>query len=190
MSVPVVVSGAQVPLPRRAAFAAVGRCVVASAALLAGRRLHLPRRHVGRVLRFADGTAGRVYRETTLDRPPAAQPCALVVRFRLRYVRGAGHRLFEWESVLNTPMFVGFRGFVSKLWVAHDERGTYRGIYEWDGERAAHDYARALWQVLALVSVPGSIDYRVLPGVHRDDLLMAAALAGGPPPWWQPVEAA
>jgi len=190
MSVPVVVSEAQVPLPRRAAFAAVGRCALASVGLLAHRRVHVPRPRDGRVVRFADGTAGRVYRETTLDRPPAAQPCALVVRFRLRYVRGAGHRLFEWESVLNTPMFVGFRGFVSKLWVAHDERGAYRGIYEWDGERAAHDYARALWQVLALVSEPGSIDYRVLPGVHRDDLIAApASAAGRTPQWWQPVAA-
>lgn len=40
---------------------------------------------------------------------------------------------------------VGFSGFVSKL-----------------------------WRVLALVSVPGSIHYIVLPGWHRDDLLAAA----------------
>ncbi|HEY6313967.1 MAG TPA: hypothetical protein VIY52_24655 [Streptosporangiaceae bacterium] len=48
-------------------------------------------------------------------------------------------------------------GLVSKLWLADDERGRYRGLYEWDGPRLAENYARALWRVLALVSVPGFI---------------------------------
>jgi hypothetical protein len=30
--------------------------------------------------------------------------------------------LFRAESLLNTPLFVGFPGFVSKLWLAHDEQ--------------------------------------------------------------------
>jgi hypothetical protein len=80
-----------------------------------------------------------------------------VVAFRLRGVRGRGNALFRRESELNTPLFVGFDGFVSKLWLAHDDRGTYRGLYEWDGARPAEAYARALWRVLALVSVRGSI---------------------------------
>ena len=63
-------------------------------------------------------------------------------------------------------------GLVSKLWLADDERGRYRGLYEWDGpEGSAENYARALWRVLALVSVRGSIHYVVLPGLRRDELL-------------------
>ena len=58
-----------------------------------------------------------------------------------------------------------------KLWLADDERGRYRGLYEWDGPRRAEAYARALWRVLAVVSVPGSIHYVVLPGLRRDELL-------------------
>ena len=122
-------------------------------------------------LRFADGTSARVYRETVVDRGPTEDPCVLVVEFRLRAVRGRGHAAFRWESLLNTPLFAGFPGFVSKLWLAHDERGRYRGLYEWDGPRLAENYARALWRVLALVSVPGSIHYVVLPGLRRDELL-------------------
>lgn len=45
-------------------------------------------------------------------------------------------------------------------------------MYEWDGRDRAVSYARALWRVLMLVSVPGSIHFRVLPGVHRDELLV------------------
>jgi hypothetical protein len=114
------------------------------------------------------------------------EPCALVVSFRLRMVRGRGHRVFRWESILNTPLFVGFPGFVSKLWLAHDELGNYRGLYEWDGPSRAEHYARCLWRVLAIVSVPGSIHYRVLPGLTLDALLTEQAQSDVPD-WWRPV---
>jgi hypothetical protein len=132
--------------------------------------LRLPRTNVGRVLRFADGTSARVYRETTTRRV-SADPCFLAVRFRLRAVRGWGHVMFRAESLLNTPLFVGFPGFISKLWLTHDEHGNYRGLYEWDGQYSAESYARSLWRVLQLVSVRGSIDYEVFPGLRRDDVL-------------------
>lgn len=68
-------------------------------------------------------------------------------------------------------MFAGFPGFVSKLWVAHDEHEVYRGVYEWDGPERAEAYVRALWWLLAPVSVRGSIRHRVLPGLRRDQWL-------------------
>jgi len=151
----------------------------------------LPRGHIGRRLGFGDGTSARVYRETVVDRPPPQDPCVLVVEFRLRGVRGWGHAAFRAESLLNTPLFVGFPGYVSKLWLAHDEHGRYRGLYEWDGPALAEAYARALWWVLARVSVHGSIHYTVLPGLRRDELLddpaclNATDMAGTQ--WWRPV---
>jgi len=166
------------------ALRALARCVLATACLLARRRIHLPTGRRGTEVRLPDGTCSRVYRETVLDRPPATEPCALVVTFRLRAVRGRGHALFRAESLLNTPLFVGFPGFVSKLWLTHDDNGVYRGLYDWDGVVAAGHYARSLWWVLALVSVPGSIHHLVLPGVRRDDLLTRTELVArcGPAP--------
>jgi hypothetical protein len=179
------------PLPQVAAWRAVAMCAGATAGMLWRGQIHLPAGHVGKRIRFADGTTAPVYRETVVDRGPIQDPCALVVEFRLRVVRGRGHTLFRWESLLNTPLFVGFPGFVSKLWLAHDEHGRYRGIYEWDGSFLADCYARALWRVLALVSVPGSIHYVVLLGLHRDDLVTDSrkpgATASGEGAWWRPV---
>lgn len=177
------------PLPRSVAWRAVARCFARALVMLARREVDLPRENVGRFLAFADGTFGRVYRETTVDRLPA-NPCVLVVSFRLRMVRGRGHVAFEWESLLNTPLFVGFPGFVSKLWLAHDGHGVYRGLYEWDGPQQAEDYARALWRVLELVSEAGSIDFRVLPGLRRDDLLadpgrLDGQVEGEAQAWWR-----
>jgi len=184
----------QSPLPVRSAIRRVARCVRTTASLLAEHRVHLPPDLVGTGIRFADGTSSRVYRETVIADRDEMAPCVLVVTFRLRLVRGWGHRLFRWESLLNTPLFVGFPGFVSKLWLAHDEAGAYRGLYKWDGPERAETYARSLWRVLALVSVPGSIRYRVLPGIGRDQLLAdptsieGGSVIAGPDDWSRVVE--
>jgi hypothetical protein len=103
----------------------------------------------------------------------------LAVTFRLRWVRGRGHAAFRAESLLNTPLFAGFPGLVSKLWFTHDEQGRYRGIYEWDGAALADSYARALWWVLALVCSRNSIHYTILPGRHRDDVVTDPDLLDG-----------
>ncbi|HEX5534670.1 MAG TPA: hypothetical protein VFX33_13100 [Actinomycetales bacterium] len=177
------------PLPPRQAFRAVGQCVVRTVGLLAQRRIHQPRSMLGARLCFSDGTCGTVYRETVSDFVPA-EPCILVVSFRLKLIRGRGHSVFRFESELNTPLFVGFRGFVSKLWLTHDEVGRYRGFYEWDGAASADDYARALWQVLALVSDRASIHYQVLPTLRRDEVLDDPTLLGripGTGEWWRLV---
>ena len=176
------------PLAYRAALWAVTGCAASTARLLWRRRMHLPGGHVGMRLRFADGTSARVYRETVIDRHPTRDPCVLVVGFRLRAVRGWGHAVFRGESLLNTPLFAGFPGLVSKLWLANDERGRYRGLYEWDDHKRAVAYARALWRVLALVSVPGSIHYVVLPGLRRDELLARPQIladAAADAAWWR-----
>ena len=111
--------------------------------MLARREVRLAHGNLGRELHFADGSSARVYRETVVPGRTPKEPCFLAVSFRLRYVRGVGHRLFRWESILNTPLFVGFPGFVSKLWLAHDESGLYRGLYEWDGADAGRQLRRA-----------------------------------------------
>jgi hypothetical protein len=179
------------PLDRLTAFRAVARCFASSLGMLRRREVRLARANVGRTLRFTDGTSAQVYRETIADRVPA-DPCFLAVRFRLRGIHGWMHRVFEAESLLNTPLFIGFPGFCSKLWLTHDERDSYRGLYEWDGAPRAERYARSLWRVLALVSAPGSINYQIVPGLRRDDvladpsrlnLLAGTRDAGG---WWRP----
>lgn len=179
------VLGERPPLPGPTALQALTRCFARTARLLRQGRLHVPAQRVGMVLRFADGTCARVFRETVAGRGATRDPCVLVVEFRLRAVRGWGHAVFRRESLLNTPLFAGFPGFVSKLWLAHDGLGRYRGLYEWDDPHLAEDYAMALWRVLALVSVPGSIHYVVLPGLRRDEVLERPGLMGEGEAWWR-----
>ena len=180
----------QTPLPMGEAVRAVAGCVATSIKLLTHGRVHMPTRHVNERLAFADGTTARIYFETVIDRPPTQNPAVLVVGFRLRGIHSSrGHALFRCESRFNTPLFVGFPGFVSKLWMANDSTGLYRGVYEWDGPDLAENYSRALWRVLALVSTAGSIHYEVLPGLHRDEVLRQPQLLNtdGGHQWWRPV---
>jgi hypothetical protein len=172
------------------ALRALARCVARTAVLVATHRVAQPKGHVGEVLHFADGSKARVYRETVARRAKTEAPAVLVVEFRLRWIRGRGHAAFRAESLLNTPLFVGFPGFVSKLWLAHDENGAYRGLYEWDGPALAQSYVAALWWVLALVSVRGSIHSTVVPGLRRDQLLhepsaLGASGGSGLGDWWR-----
>ena len=179
----------QRPLAPGEAWRAVAACSVATAPLIAWGRVRLPKERLGMRLSFSDDTSAQVYRETRLGSGLAKDPCTLVVAFRLRLVRGPAHALFRAESLLNTPLFVGFPGFTSKLWLAHDECDRYRGVYEWDGQERAEHYARSLWRVLALVSVPGSIRYAILPGLRRDQVIADPGLvqdgADGAAAWWR-----
>ncbi|MFZ2529810.1 MAG: hypothetical protein WAX14_19485 [Rhodococcus sp. (in: high G+C Gram-positive bacteria)] len=105
------------PLQWHTALPRLARCAGHTAHLLLHRRLHLPVANTGRRMTFGDGSAAVVYRETVADRADPADPVVLVVAFRLRGVRGRGHAVFRAESLLNTPLFAGFPGFVSKLWL-------------------------------------------------------------------------
>jgi len=111
----------------------------------------------------------------------------LVVQFRLRWIGSApwAHRIFRSTCTVNTPLFAGFPGFVSKLWMFDSGTGVYRGLYQWDGAEQARAYAERLCQVLRLVCVSSSIDYQVTPGVSRSRVLTWAAAHGDHPSgWW------
>jgi len=173
------------------ALLAIGGSVLRFWLLLVTRRLHQPRRHVGGRIRFANGSSAVVFRETVADQTRSIAPASLVVEFRLWAVHGWAHRLFQRESALNTPLFAGFPGFVSKLWLTQDENEVYRGIYEWDGAARAESYAEALRWILALVAVPGSIAYHVVPGETRSEFLaeseglVSAEVSTHSDAWWR-----
>lgn len=185
----------QPPLTKGSAVVALAQCALRTAVLVTRRQVRQPPAHVGRWLHFADGSTTAVYRETVIARPDAARPAVLVVCFRLRWIRSEWlHALFRLESELNTVLFAGFPGLISKLWCRHDRSGLYRGLYQWDDPALAEAYVRALWFVLTLVSARGSIHYAILPGLRRDGLLENPDFADSfapdePSAWWRLVKA-
>jgi hypothetical protein len=187
-----VITGSRSRIGMAAALRPLALCALHTGAMLIRRRLRQPNDHVGEIVTFADGTSGRVYRQTRVLAPPSVEPVFLVVRFRLRLARGGwSHALFRAESILNTVFFGGFKGLVSKLWLAHDQKGRYRGLYEWDGAEAALAYVDALWWVLSLVSVPGSVSFVIARGLGCEEALATSSLlrsaAVDDDGWWRPV---
>lgn len=181
-----------VHLPLGAALRSLCRCALHVAALLIAGDIRQPSDHKGRRVRFCDGTEASVYRETVIRRAAPSEPVVLIVGFRLRRVRSRwAHALFRAESELNTVLFAGFPGLVSKLWLRRDENGLYRGIYQWDGAEPAVGYVKALWWALAAVSELGSIRYAVIPGACRDafvgGLLPHGHSQDWPREWWRPA---
>lgn len=162
------------------AFAA---SAVVTARLLGGHQLRLPRTHVGERYAFGDGSRAEVYRETLRTGADTRDPTVLVVRFRLRHV-GRSRLLqaaFRVESIANTPLFAGFPGFRSKLWLTDLDSGVYRGLYQWDGADRARRYAETLCRLLRVLCEDGTVDFHVQPGWRDEVLARPPANAEG---WW------
>lgn len=114
-------------------------------------RLARPADNVGSMLSFRDGTRSRVFRETVVVGAPTADPVLLVIAFRLAFLDDLGplHAGFRRECVIHSPLFAGFRGFRSKLWLEDENTRIYRGVYQWDGEKDAAAYAARMVGLLA-----------------------------------------
>jgi hypothetical protein len=155
------------PVPERTAvLPQLVRCAARVAALVVRHRLHLHRARVGTSIRTPDGRAFTVFRETSCDGAGAEPEVTLAVRFHLRGTTSASRGrawLFERESILNTVLYAGFRGYRSKLWMVDRASGDYAGLYAWRGEDAAERYARYITAVLGPLSTPGSVGYQIVP---------------------------
>ena len=171
------------------------RCAISTLGLIARRKLGQPIDLVDSYIEFADGSVSRIYRETTMRHLETTPQVMLAVRFRLRFIGSSrlGHALFRFESLFNTLLFAAHRGFRSKLWLTDRTTGYYRGIYEWEDEGSALEYAETLRIVLAPWAQPGSFAYRILDGVSRSEFLEGrlslADLVNEDDGWWLPARA-
>lgn len=166
------------PDGRGAALADFARCARRWAGLIARSQLSFPKTLVGTKLHVADGNSSLIFRETARSGAPTTEPVLLIIQFRLAFLGSNRllHALFRRECILHTPLFAGFPGFQTKLWVDDVETGVYRGIYEWQGVAAAHHYARRMVGLLAPFSTRGTARYEVVEGVSRDDFLARCGL--------------
>lgn len=130
--------------------------LVALGYLLRGRVRHR-RLSIGQILRMSDGRPYTVFRHVTLDvgdSPPADLP-VLMVRFR--FARGSP-AVNRWLSLLPIPFIVGFPGFREKLWLADQETGYWRGVYQWESDAAAAAYQKSfVLSVMTRRAEPGTV---------------------------------
>ena len=117
-------------------------------------------------MRFPDGRAFVVFRESTCDQPTSETGVMLAVWFHLRGIpRGARvrRRLFERLCLVNTLLFAGFDGYLVKLWMVNPTTSDYAGLYSWSSAEDAETYGRYITAVLRPLSLPGSVGFQVFP---------------------------
>ena len=174
------------------AVADFARSVVVWGGLVASRRLTSPKENLGARLDLADGSSSFVFRETAVTEARTNAPTLLVIQFRLAALGSNRmlHAAFRRECALHTPLFAGFPGFRSKLWIDDVETGVYRGVYEWQGGDLARHYAARMVALLAPFSNAGTARYQVVEGLRRDDFLLHPELAPDnmEGDWWRLAE--
>jgi hypothetical protein len=133
--------------------------------------------HVGELLRTSDGRTYVPFRHTRKAEAAwsrAAPAAVLQPRFHLTPLepgRRRLHALFRVVCAVTTPLFVGLRGFRSKLWMVDPATGDFAGLYEWDDVVSARSYAEGLARVLRVLAAPGSVSYEVVEGLTVDEYL-------------------
>ena len=112
-----------------AAMADYGACAREWVHMATQHRLARPADHLGAVFSFRDGTRSRVFRETVAVGATTADPVLLVIAFRLAFLDDLEplHAGFRRECLIHTPLFAGFPGFRSKLWLDDEDTRIYRG---------------------------------------------------------------
>jgi hypothetical protein len=173
----------------RVAIADYGACVREWVGMAIHHRLARPADHLEARLGFRDETTSRVFRETCVVGATTADPVLLVIRFRLAFLDDLAplHAGFRRECLIHTPLFAGFPGFRSKLWLEDEDTRIYRGVYQWDGEKDAAIYAARMVGLLAPFSNRGTARFQLVPGLTRSDYLLDpdATTGGGSDGWWR-----
>ena len=147
--------------------------VTAACCLVVTGSIRLRHDRLGSGVVTSDDRCFTPFRETVKspDLWTGRDPAVLVQRFRLRAMQPGSHvrhAIFRRVCIVMTPLFVGVRGFRSKLWMYDAATGEYARLYEWDDVDSAQAYAEGLCEVVRLLPVPGSVSYELIEGCTVD----------------------
>lgn len=125
--------------------------------------LHTSKQHLWNLYTVSDGKTYMVFRETVSDKEYSEKEVTLIIGFRLRLIGKSGffHWLFQHLCVLDTPIWVGFKGFKTKYWMVEPATKDYLGLYRYQGKRNAKRYAEYICAVLRPLSTDNSVWYKI-----------------------------
>ena len=126
--------------------------------------IHIKKNRLGSVYQVRDNEVFTVFRETVSDANYLENEVTLVVGFRLKLIKKNAffHFLFQRVCILNTPIWVGFKGFKTKLWMVDAISKNYLGIYRYQGRENAEGYAEYITSILRPFSTKGSIWFEII----------------------------
>lgn len=80
-------------------------------------------------------------------------------------------------SLIPLLFILGLPGFREKYWMINKLNGDFQGIYEWESEEAARNYADSFaMNFMTKRSVSGSINYEIIPEIGVGEYLRNLSL--------------
>ena len=131
-----------------------------------GKRVHFPKRYIGKTLLMEDGKKFQVFRDLLVDpNQHLGEPVAV---FKVRF-KFSGLPLFvnKYLSMFPAPFLIANSGFFEKIWTLSED-GYFQGIYQWSSEESAASYPQSfIFRMMTKRSQKGTLEYEVI----RDTIL-------------------
>ncbi|MBU1110149.1 hypothetical protein KKB83_00840 [Patescibacteria group bacterium] len=145
--------------------------------LVRNRTLHLKFDRIGTAYNIKDRGSYQILRESINYLELDEEPVVLIVAFRMKFLGNSSflHRLFLSLSILTTPVWSGFPGFHTKLWMVDPKTNNYLGAYQWYGEENAKVYQGFLLRLLNTLAVTNSISIDRHPKTDLEDFLKSCS---------------
>jgi hypothetical protein len=123
-------------------------------------RVKFHREDVGRIITMENGQTFRIFRHVKIKAPDAMAPQGVfIVRFRPLNMTVQQNIRF---SLLPMLILMGFHGFREKFWCVDDSTGLCQGVYAWQTEQDAQNYANSIaMRFMTRRSDPLSVTTRV-----------------------------
>jgi len=83
----------------------------------------------------------------------------LRITFKVQHLNFLQRKLIP---ILSIPFFVGFSGFLSKIFSVNEENSTLQGLYEWESKEAAEQYISSYpMKFMQRNAIAGSVIYEI-----------------------------
>ena len=132
------------------------------------RRIHFPKRYLGRILLMEDGQKFQVIRHLEIN--PENGPDKLRAVFKVRFkFSGLSLPVNKRLSMIPAPFLMAKPGFRQKIWSVSGD-GYFQGIYEWASKEAAAKYPQSfIFRMMTKRSAAGTLSSEVIPDSALSD---------------------
>lgn len=133
-----------------------------------------PDKYTGKKTTMSDGKTFTILRHLKVkgENDNESDYAVFIVRFKFSSLNlDINKRL----SMIPAPFLMGMEGFRDKYWTFNEDTGMFQGIYQWSTRKSAENYPDSfIYNVMVKRSAPGTLAYKILPGVKLSDLFDAS----------------
>jgi hypothetical protein len=106
-------------------------------------KIHFPKNYNGKTITTSDNKNFTIFRHVIVGNKKDLKKekgTVFIVKFKLAKMSVEKNKRF---SLFPIPMFIGLPGFRAKFWLADNETGYNKGIYQWKTKQDAINYSQS-----------------------------------------------